>query len=175
MQMRKGPFEADLRGVQFLLFPIHTGNHYFLGVVNFAAKSCLIWDSLSGYDVYHKRTWVNMHVYMKVQFNIDVSEWSFVVVQDAARQPNTHACGVYVCATMKAYALQLDPRACMVGDTMLSFRKRVLSELCVHIEQFFHPCPRCMGLNGQFSRENRANTDLRCHCVVPIRAIIDID
>jgi Ulp1 family protease len=163
-----------LRGVQFLLVPIHTGTHYFLGVVNFVAESFLIWDSLRGYDVYHERAWMNMKLYMKIEFGIDATDWPFVVVRDAARQPNTCDCGVYMCANMKAYALQLDPRVCLVGETMASFRLRMLSELAVHIEQFFKICGTCNGIDGRFARDGIPNPIAFCRCESRARNIIVI-
>ncbi|ORY20376.1 cysteine proteinase [Rhizoclosmatium globosum] len=120
-------FDLDL-----LLFPIHTTNHWSLGVVDFKKKSIEYYDSFGRENPaffkltreYLRSEWLSK----KCKGAFPDRIWKAQCRRDIPRQSNSWDCGLFVCRYMEC--LSRNGSWDFAQNDMSFIRRRILLEIC---------------------------------------------
>lgn len=118
--------EADLLSYEYLLIPVHEGNHWTLIIVNGLVIE--FYDSLGGINREALRTFRNLLRSMRQQRGEDAAYRIKIVSDRLGRQRNGNDCGVYCCMAAK-YRISPSIDWIFTPEETDSLRGRMLHEL----------------------------------------------
>ncbi|KNC96676.1 uncharacterized protein SPPG_07888 [Spizellomyces punctatus DAOM BR117] len=128
--VRKWTRKFDIFALDYVIMPVHLGNHWTCAVINFKRKRLEYYDSLHGG---HSSIFKNLRHYLeqeskdKKKTTVDLSEWTEHVPKNVPVQLNGNDCGVFTCLfmeyTARERAFDFD------GTHMPYFRKRIMCEI----------------------------------------------
>lgn len=99
-KVRNWTKRVDIFSFNKIIIPVHLGNHWTLGVVNFDKKRFEYYDSLGDdstpfFEVMRK--YLNDEHNFRKKEDYDLSEWVDFIPQDIPHQQNGYDCGVFAC------------------------------------------------------------------------------
>ncbi|OMH82927.1 Sentrin-specific protease [Zancudomyces culisetae] len=99
-KVRRWTKKTDIFKTDFVLIPVHLGNHWCCCVVDVKKKTIFYYDSMLGNN---NACSISIPEYLlcesktKRSIELDLGEWSYVTPKDIPTQNNGYDCGVFAC------------------------------------------------------------------------------
>ncbi|KAL7747467.1 hypothetical protein RI367_007223 [Sorochytrium milnesiophthora] len=131
-KVRRWTKKVDIFRKDYVIFPVHLGNHWCCGVINFKRKRIEYYDSLHGHNPAYfqiMREYLAEEMMDKKGQHMDLSDWVDYAPSDIPGQENGYDCGVFAC-TYADFAVREQPFSFSQND-MDYLRKRMVYEIVV--------------------------------------------
>ncbi|KAI8823530.1 uncharacterized protein EV422DRAFT_359246 [Fimicolochytrium jonesii] len=128
--VRKWTKKIDIFALDYVIVPVHLGNHWTCSVLNFKEKRVEYYDSLHGSAanvLRIMRSYLEQESMDKKKQKFDFSAWTDYAPRDCPAQLNGNDCGVFTCLFMEYTARE--QHFDFDGTSMPYFRRRIMWEI----------------------------------------------